>query len=250
MVEGATVRVLAAHVGQAAHIHTLVPHTGPLTGAVPIAHTLQGHTPHIGVATGAGGTGAHGSMVGWTTEGICSTGSRHITGVLTLAVVAGSSAGTIIVGEALVRGATASKLVRNSARGTLALVGSDGVDTDGCGLTRTVLTLVNVHTPVVGKDVSWLTLTRGHVVGGAARASATVDLAARIHTPVIDDLAHLVTGAVTIGLALHLGAAQGGVGVTNVLGGTLTLRSIVDHPTLTVGATPRSVTGVDTLPVT
>ena len=188
-------------------------------------------------------------MVGGTAECISSTGARHITGVLTLAIVAGSSAGTIIVGETLVGCATPPKLVRNCARGTLALVGSDGVDTDGCGLARTVLTLVNVHTSVVGEDVSWLTLTRGHVLGGNTRASATVDLTARVHTPVVDDLTHLVTGAVIIGLALHLGAAQGCVGVANMLGSTLTLRPVVDHPTLTVGSTPRSVTRVDTFPV-
>ena len=104
-------------------------------------------------------------MVGWSTDGVSSTGSRNVARVLTLAIEAGSSAGTIIVSETLIRGAAPAKLIRNCARRTLTLIGSDGVDADGGGFTGTVLTLVNIHASVVAEDVAWLTLTRGHVVG-------------------------------------------------------------------------------------
>ena len=75
------------------------------------------------------------------------------------------------------------------------------------------------------------------------------DLTASVHTSVVDDLADLVSATVSVLLALHLGAAQGLVGVADMFVQTPTLRPVVDHHTLGVGATLGSVTGVDTLPV-
>lgn len=87
------------------------------------------------------------------------------------------------------------------------------------------------------------------MVGGGAGPAATGDLTTGVHTSVVDDLADLVSTAVSIVLALHLGAAQGLVGVAHMFGQTLALRSVVDHHTGSVGPTLGSVTGVDTLPV-
>ena len=78
---------------------------------------------------------------------------------------------------------------------------------------------------------------------------STADLTAGVHTSVVDDLADLVSTAVSVVLALHLGAAEGLVGVADMFGQTLTLRPVVGHHTLGVGATLGSVTGVDTFPV-
>ena len=86
------------------------------------------------------------------------------------------------------------------------------------------------------------------VLGGAG-APATADLAAGVHTPVVDHLTDLVAAAVSVLLALDLGAAEGSVGVAHVLGLALTLGPVADHQALSVGATPRPVTGVDTFPV-
>lgn len=86
------------------------------------------------------------------------------------------------------------------------------------------------------------------VLGGAG-ATPTVDLATGVHTPVVDHLTDLVAAAVSVLLALHLGAAQGSVGVAHVLGLTLALGPVVHHQALSVGATPRPVTRVDTFSV-
>ena len=55
------------------------------------------------------------------------------------------------------------------------------------------------------------------------------DLTASIHTSVVDDLADLVSATVSVLLALHLGAAQGLVGVADVFLQTLALRPVVDY---------------------
>ena len=249
VVESATVSVLAAHVGQRADIHALVADTGPLPGTVGVGHALQLHAPHIGVAVGAGRAGAHRLVVGGGADSVRPAGARSITRVLTLAVVAGGGAGTVRVGQALVRGLAAAELVRHRARGTLALVRADGVNTDGGGLAGAVLTLVYIHTPVVGEDVAWLAPAAGLVVVCGAGAPPAVDLAARVHAAVVDDLADLVSAAVGVLLTLHLGAAQGGVGVAHVLVRAAALRPVVHHLALAVGAAPGAVAWVDTLPV-
>ena len=75
------------------------------------------------------------------------------------------------------------------------------------------------------------------------------DLTTGVHTSVVDDLADLVSTAVSVVLALHLGAAQGLVGVADMFVQTATLRAVTGYNTLSVGPTLGSVTGVDTLPV-
>ena len=75
------------------------------------------------------------------------------------------------------------------------------------------------------------------------------DLTTGVHTSVVDDLADLVSAAVSVLLTLHLGAAQGLVGVADMFVQTPTLGPVVDDHTLSVGSTLGSVTGVDTLPV-
>ena len=75
------------------------------------------------------------------------------------------------------------------------------------------------------------------------------DLTASVHTSVVDDLADLVSATVSVLLALHLGAAQGLVGVADVFLQTLALRPVVDHEAPGVGPTLGSIAGVDTLPV-
>ena len=87
------------------------------------------------------------------------------------------------------------------------------------------------------------------MVHSSAGPTPTANLTAGIHTPVVDHLTDLVSAAVSIVLALHLGAAQGSVGVAHMLGLALALGPVVHHQALGVGATPRPVTGVDTLPV-
>ena len=166
MVDGPAVGVLAAHVEEAAHVDTLVPHAGSLSGTLDVADTLQLDTPHLGVTVGPRGTGAHRTVVGRGTDGVRSTGAGDVAGVLALSVDTAGGLGTVVVRQTLVGGFTTAELVRDCSWRTLALVGSDGVDTDGCGLTGTVLTLVNVHTPVVGEDVAGLALAGGDVVGG------------------------------------------------------------------------------------
>jgi hypothetical protein len=222
MVGGPAVSVLATDIGQAAHVHKLVPHTRPLAGAVGVGDALEGDTADLWVAVSPGWAGAHGAVVGGATDGVRSTGPRDLTGILTLPVVTESSAGTVVIGEALVRGAALPRGVSNSACGALALVGSHSVSSDGSGGTRTVLALVNVHAPVVGEDVAWLAVTLGDVVGGGAGAPAAVGDTACVHTPVVDDLADLISTTVSFILAFHLGAAQGGAGVAHMLLVTLT----------------------------
>ena len=75
------------------------------------------------------------------------------------------------------------------------------------------------------------------------------NLTTGVHTSVVDDLADLVSTAVSVVLALHLGAAQGLVGVADMFVQTPTLSLLVHHLTLRVGPTLGSLTGVDTLPV-
>ena len=55
------------------------------------------------------------------------------------------------------------------------------------------------------------------------------DLTTGVHTSVVDDLADLVSATVSVLLALHLGAAQGLVGVADVFLQTLALRPVVDY---------------------
>ena len=86
------------------------------------------------------------------------------------------------------------------------------------------------------------------VLGGAG-ATPTADLAARVHASVVDHLTDLVAAAVSILLALDLGAAEGSVGVAHVLLCTLALRPVVHHQAFSVGSAPCPVTGVDTLSV-
>ena len=176
MVGGPAVGVLAADVEEAADVDTLVPDTRSLSGTLHVADTLQLDTPHEGVTAGAGGTGAHGLVVGGGADGVSSTRAGDVTRVLTLPIEAAGRLGTVVVGQTLVRGLTSPELVWDCSCRTLALVGSDGVDTDGGGLTGTVLTLVNVHTPVGREDVAGLTSAGGDVVGGGAGSSATAHL--------------------------------------------------------------------------
>ena len=102
VIEGPTVRVLAAHIGQTAHVHTLVTDTGPLPGTVSVAHTLELDTSDQGVAIGPRRTGAHGLVISRGADGISSTRAGHVTRVLTFAIVARRSAGTVAVGQTLV----------------------------------------------------------------------------------------------------------------------------------------------------
>ena len=73
------------------------------------------------------------------------------------------------------------------------------------------------------------------------------NLTTGVHTSVVDDLADLVSTAVSVVLALHLGAAQGLVGVADMFVQTPTLGPVVARHTDRVGPTPGEVTGVDTL---
>ena len=176
MVGGPAVGVLAADVEEAADVDTLVPDTGSLSGTLHVTDTLQLDTPHEGVTAGAGGTGAHGLVVGGGADGVSSTRAGDVTRVLTLPIEAAGRLGTVVVRQTLVRGLTSPELVWDCSCRTLALVGSDGVDTDGGGLTGTVLTLVNVHTAVVGEDVARLAPAGGDVVAGRAGPAATGNL--------------------------------------------------------------------------
>ena len=60
VVGGAAVRVLAAHVGQAADVDTLVAHAGPLPRAVRVGDALQLHAPHL-----HHGTVGYNEMIYW-----------------------------------------------------------------------------------------------------------------------------------------------------------------------------------------
>ena len=102
VVESPAVRVLAAHIGQTAHVHTLVADTGPLSGTVSVTHTLELDTADQGVTIGPRRTGAHGLVIGWSADGISPTRAGHVTRVLTFAIVARCGAGTVAVGQTLV----------------------------------------------------------------------------------------------------------------------------------------------------
>jgi len=103
MVGGSAVGVLSADIGKAAHVHTLVPDTGPLAVAVRVADTLKRDAADLWVAICSWWTGAHRAMISWGANGISSTGSRDFTWVLTFSIVTSCSFGAVIVREALVR---------------------------------------------------------------------------------------------------------------------------------------------------
>ena len=86
VVDGSAVCVLAADVEEAAHVDTLVPHAGSLPGTLDVADTLQLDTPHCGVTVGARWAGTHRTMVGWGTDGVSSTGTWDVAGVLTFSI--------------------------------------------------------------------------------------------------------------------------------------------------------------------
>ena len=86
MVDGPAVGVLAAHVEEAAHVDTLVPHAGSLPGTLDVGDALQLDTPHCRVPVGARRAGAHRPVVGRGTDGVRSTGAGNIAGVLALSV--------------------------------------------------------------------------------------------------------------------------------------------------------------------
>lgn len=103
-------------------------------------------------------------MVGWGADGVRPARSRDLTGVLALAVVADSSTGTVTVSKTLVRRAALARGVCHGAGGTLALVGTHCVDAHGCRCTWAVLAFINIHTAVVGENVSGFTGTLGLMV--------------------------------------------------------------------------------------
>ena len=72
------------------------------------------------------------------------------------------------------------------------------------------------------------------------------DLSTGGHTFIVVDLADLASTAVSVGLTLHLGAAQ--LGVADMFGQTPTLSRSADHDTLRVSPAriQATVTGVDT----
>ena len=176
MVGGPAVGVLAADVEEAADVDTLVPDTGSLSGTLHVTDTLQLDTPDGRVTISPGWTGAHWFVVGGSADSVSSTGTRNITGVLALSINTAGGLGTVVIRQTLVRCLTSPELIWDSSWWTLALVGSDGVDTDGCWFTGTVLTLVNVNTSVGGEDVAGLAPTGGDMVGGGAGTAATGDL--------------------------------------------------------------------------
>ena len=87
------------------------------------------------------------------------------------------------------------------------------------------------------------------MVGGGTGSLSAAGETAGVHTSVVDDLANLVTIAVSVGLTLNLGASKGGAGITDMLLVTLAERLVVLHQTVGVGPTVCSVAGVDTFPV-
>ena len=56
MAGGSAFSVLATHIGQAAHINTVVVDTSPAGSTIRVSHTFQLNTPHIGIAFGSGRT--------------------------------------------------------------------------------------------------------------------------------------------------------------------------------------------------
>ena len=250
MVGRSTVRVLAAHVGEAAHVHTLVPHTRALACTVRVGDALQWYAAHLRVSVCPGWARAHWAVVCRCAYGVRTTGARDLARVLAFPVVANGSSGTVTVSKALVRRTALSRGVRNCSWWALALVSTHCVDAHSCWSTRTVLALVDVHTAVVGEDIAGLTVALGHVVDSRTGTTATVGDAAGVDTPVVDQLAHLVSAAVLVGLALHLGAAQRGARVADVLVVALAVGLVLLHQAVRVRSAVGSVTRVHTLSVT
>ena len=124
VVESAAVSVLATHVGQAAHIDTLVLDAGSLLAAVTVADALQGDTADVWVTFGPRRTGTHGSVVGRGADRVAATGTRRLAGVLALVVDAVSRGGAVVLGQTLVGRLTFSKGVRDRSKWTLAGVGA------------------------------------------------------------------------------------------------------------------------------
>ena len=189
-------------------------------------------------------------MVCWGAYGVSTTRTRDFTGVLALPIVANSRPRTVTVSKALVRRTTLSRGVSDSAWWALALVGTHCVDAQSCWCTWAVLALVDIHAAVVGEDVAWLTGTLGHMVDSRTGTTSTVGDTAGVHTSVIDQLADLVSTAVLVCLAFHLGAAQRRAGVANMLLITLTICLVLLYQAMGVGSTVGTVTWVYALSVT
>ena len=189
-------------------------------------------------------------MVCWGAYGVGTTGAGDFTRVLAFPVVANGRPGTVTVSKALVRRTTLSRGVSDSAWWALALVGTHCVDAQSRWCTWAVLALVDIHTAVVGEDIAWLTVALGHMVHSGTGTTSTVGDTASVHTSVVDKLAHLVSAAVLVGLALHLGAAQRRAGVTNVLLITLTICLVLLYQAVGVGSTVGTVAWVHALSVT
>ena len=130
------------------------------------------------------------------------------------------------------------------------MVGTHCVDAQSRWCTWAVLALVDIHAAVVGEDIAWLTVALGNMVHSRTGATSTVGDTAGVHTSVVDQLADLVSTAVLVGLALHLGAAQRRAGVANVLLITLTISLVLLYQAMRVGSTVGTVTWVHALSVT
>ena len=130
------------------------------------------------------------------------------------------------------------------------MVGTHCVDAQSRWCTWAVLALIDIHAAVVGEDIAWLTVALGHMVHGRTGTTSTVCDTAGVHTSVVDQLADLVSTAVLVGLALHLGAAQRRAGVANVLLITLTIRLVLLYQAMGVGSTVGTVAWVHALSVT
>ena len=189
-------------------------------------------------------------MVCWGADGVSTTRTRDFAGVLALPVVANGRPRTVTVSKALVRRTTLSRGVSDSAWWALTLVGTHCVDAQSRWCTWTVLALVNIHAAVVGEDIAWLTVALGHMVHSRTGTPSTVGDTAGVHTSVVDQLADLVSTAVLVCLALHLGAAQRRAGVANVLLITLTICLVLLYQAMGVGSTVGTVTWVHALSVT
>ena len=189
-------------------------------------------------------------MVCWGAYGIGTTGAGDFTRVLAFPVVANGRPRTVTVSKALVRRTALSRGVSDSAWWALALVGTHCVDAQSCWCAWAVLALIDIHAAVVGEDIAWLTVALGHMVHGRTGTTSTVCDTAGVHTSVVDQLADLVSTAVLVGLALHLGAAQRRAGVANVLLITLTIRLVLLYQAMGVGSTVGTVAWVHALSVT
>ena len=129
------------------------------------------------------------------------------------------------------------------------MVGTHCVDAQSRWCTWAVLTLVDIHTAVVGEDIAWFTVALRHMVHCRTGTTSTVGDTAGVHTSVVDQLADLVSTAVLVGLALHLGAAQRRAGVANVLLITLTICLVLLYQAMRVGSTVGTITWVHALSV-